>query len=488
MQARTILRPVWGYAAIAVLALAVLASVAPSSTRASGDPVIAAAGDIACDPVFDLNYNDGAGTSKSCRQRLTSDLLAAGGFSGVLPLGDDQYECAGLAAFKQVYDLSWGRVKSITYPVPGNHEYLTSGGTDCDATGSGAGYFSYFGAAAGDAARGYYSYDIGSWHLIALNSNCPQVGGCSAGSLEEQWLRADLAAHSNVCTLAYWHYPRFSSSGDVQGSSAFWDDLYAAGADVVLSAHKHNYERFAPQSPLAVADPNGIREFVVGTGGMSHQGFNTPAPNSEVRDASTFGLLELTLHAASYDWQFVSVPGQTFSDNGSTSCHAAPAGIVTSLAPATAAAGTTVTITGTGLASATSVDFAGHPGVTPTSVTGTSIRVNVPGDARTGALTIHEAGPDVVTPTFTFVPPSITSFKPTSAAVGATVTVTGTGFGSAAETRAISVGSVAATSITYVSSTSVKFVVPQGSPVSGAIHLGVDGGVGTVSTASLVVT
>jgi hypothetical protein len=307
--------------AVAAIAIAAAASVTTLASRASGDPVIAAAGDVACDPI-DHGYNDGQGTVKACRQLFTSNVLVGASLSGVLPLGDDQYECGGLAAFQQVYGLSWGRLKSITYPVPGNHEYASAGGTDCDASGSAAGYFNYFGAAAGDVTRGYYSYDIGTWHLIALNSNCPEVGGCNAGSQEEQWLRSDLAAHSNVCTLAYWHYPRFSSSGDIKGSSAFWADLYAAGADVVLSAHKHNYERFAPQTPLGVADQSrGIREFVVGTGGKSHQGFRAIDANSEVRDAATYGVLELTLHPTSYDWQFVPVAGQSFSDNGSASCH-----------------------------------------------------------------------------------------------------------------------------------------------------------------------
>lgn len=311
-------------AVIAMLALAAVLAVgwiAPGSTRADGDPTIAAAGDIACDPV-DSGYHGGTGTKKACHQLDTSNLLMSADLSAVLPLGDDQYECGGLSAFQQVYDPTWGRLKSITYPVPGNHEYMTTGGTDCDPSQSAAGYFAYFGQAAGDPAQGYYSYDIGTWHLIALNSNCPDVGGCSVGSQEEKWLKADLAAHSNFCTLAYWHYPRWSSSGNVKGSAAFWTDLYNANADVVLSAHKHNYERFAPQDPNGNADPaRGIVEFVVGTGGKSHQGFRTPAPNSQVRDASTYGILELTLHPTSYDWQFVPAPPGTFVDSGSGSCH-----------------------------------------------------------------------------------------------------------------------------------------------------------------------
>jgi acid phosphatase type 7 len=482
------LRLFGGIGAVVAIAFVVAASVMTLSPRASGDPVIAAAGDIACDPI-DSGYNNDQGTVKACRQLFTSNLMVGAGLSAVLPLGDDQYECGGLAAFQQVYDVTWGRLKSITYPVPGNHEYAAAGGSSCDASGSGAGYFSYFGAAAGDVTRGYYSYDIGAWHLIALNSNCPEVGGCSAGSQEETWLRADLAAHPTVCTLAYWHYPRFSSSGDIQGSSAFWTDLYAAGADVVLSAHEHNYERFAPQNPQGAADPSlGIREFVVGTGGKSHQGFSTVHLNSEVRNAATFGVLELTLHPTSYDWQFVPAAGQSFSDNGSTSCHGGPASTVTSISPAKAAAGATVTISGSGLGATTAVDFSGHPAVAPTAVTATSVKVTVPGDARTGALTVHDAGANLTTPTFTFVPTSITSFTPTSAADGATVTLKGVGFGSATAARTVSVGSVAATSITYVSSTSMKFVVPNGAPTRGPIHITIDGGPDAASSTSLTVT
>jgi hypothetical protein len=301
--------------------LAAGASFEPATVQASGDPVVAAAGDIACDPI-DKPYKAGKGTGKACEQLFTSNILTTAGLAAVLPLGDDQYECSGYLAYQQAYDPTWGRLKAITHPAPGNHEYFTSGGTDCDPSGTASGYFRYFGSAAGDPSQGYYSFDIGTWHLIALNSNCPQVGGCAKNSAEDTWLRADLAAHPATCTLAYFHYPRFSSSGNIKGPSTFWSDLYAAGADVVLSAHKHNYERFAPQNPLGVADPaNGIREFVVGTGGKSHQGFHTSAANSEVRDADTFGVLELTLGSDGYSWQFVPEDGKSFSDSGSGSCH-----------------------------------------------------------------------------------------------------------------------------------------------------------------------
>jgi hypothetical protein len=288
-----------------------------------GDPVIAAAGDIACDPIAP-GFNGGLGTATDCRQQSTSDLLVGQGFAAVLALGDNQYECGGFNAFLQAYDPSWGRVKDITHPVPGNHEYQTSGGTDCDAAGGASGYFNYFGAAAGEAGKGYYSYDVGTWHLIALNSQCVAVGGCASGSVEERWLRDDLAAHSNTCTLVYWHHPRFTSGqvGNDSQVAAFWQDIYAAGADVVLNGHAHGYERFAPQDPSENYDPvHGIREFVVGTGGEDLHAFTTSMPLTEIRDGNVFGVLTLTLHATSYDWQFLPVTGQTFTDSGSTSCR-----------------------------------------------------------------------------------------------------------------------------------------------------------------------
>lgn len=275
-------------------------------------PVIAAAGDIAC----------GSATSPTapCRHSQTSDILVGGRFDAVLTLGDNQYETGSLADFQSSYDPTWGRVKGITHPAPGNHDYLTSGA---------AGYFSYFGEAAGDPTKGYYSFDLGSWHIIALNSNCESVGGCDEGSSQERWLRADLAAHQNACTLAYWHHPRFTSGSVHQSdprTGAFWQALYESHADVVLTGHQHNYERFAPQTPAGNADPsNGIRQFVVGTGGRSLYPFGaTPAPNSLVRNSETFGVLELTLRPTSYEWRFLPEAGKTFTDTGAGTCVGLP--------------------------------------------------------------------------------------------------------------------------------------------------------------------
>jgi hypothetical protein len=217
----------------------------------------------------------------------------------------------------QSYDASWGRLRTLTRPVPGNHEYQTP---------NAAGYYAYFGAAAGDPTKGYYSYDIGDWHIIALNAECDFVGGCLAGSPQAVWLENDLAAHQSLCTLAYWHEPRFSSGphGIDARFDQWWRDLYAAGAEIVLTGHDHIYERFAPQDPSQNPVSDGIREFVVGTGGEEHHSVTGQAPNSEITNVDTFGVLKLTLHSSGYDWEFVPEAGGTFTDSGSGTCHARP--------------------------------------------------------------------------------------------------------------------------------------------------------------------
>lgn len=285
---------------------------------AAGDPAIVAAGDIACDPTLST-FNGGNGTASNCHMKATASLVLGINPAAALMLGDSQYMSATTSEYSQSYNPSWGQFKGITFPVPGNHEYLTLNAAD---------YFTYYGARAGDPAKGYYSYDIGAWHIIALNVECVNAGGCKAGSPQETWLRADLAAHTGKCTLAYWHEPRWSSGrlGNQSQSDTFWQDLYAAHADVVLSAHDHDYERFAPQTPTQAADPtNGIREFVVGTGGADHggsAGFPNLQPNSEVRDNTTYGVLKMTLHPTSYDWQFVpDTTSGSFTDSGSQNCH-----------------------------------------------------------------------------------------------------------------------------------------------------------------------
>jgi hypothetical protein len=267
------------------------------------DPVLVGAGDIAsCDDLA------GAEATAKLIEKIPGTVFAA---------GDLAYPDGSEENFAKCYEPTWGRFKDRTRPSPGNHEYHG---------GAASAYSRYFGAAAGDAKRGYYSYELGAWHIVVLNSECKQVGGCDAASPEGQWLKQDLAEHAAECTLAYWHKPLFSS-GEKHGNDPemkpFWETLYAANTDVVINGHDHDYERFAPQDPDAKADSSrGIREFVVGSGGKnSHRIFGPSKPNSESRNGDTFGVLKLTLHAKGYDWEFVPQAGKTFTDSGSGVCH-----------------------------------------------------------------------------------------------------------------------------------------------------------------------
>jgi hypothetical protein len=276
-----------------------LDSVKPNDTQQ--EVVLVGAGDIA-----DCTNLSGA--------EATVKLLEANPGT-VMALGDLAYPNGTAEDFK-CYDKTWGRVKDRTRPAVGNHEFHSSGATY---------YFQYFGAAAGNPKTGYYSYDLGSWHIVVLNSECAEVGGCGAGSPEEKWLRTDLAAHPAGCMLAYFHKPRFSSGlnhGNDPEVGAFWQALYDYNAELILNGHDHDYERFAPQDPNGNADPKrGIREFVVGTGGKSHRLFGVRKKNSEVRNDSAYGVLKLTLKATGYDWKFIPEAGKRFTDSGSGSCH-----------------------------------------------------------------------------------------------------------------------------------------------------------------------
>ncbi|HEV2103004.1 MAG TPA: metallophosphoesterase [Candidatus Acidoferrum sp.] len=289
---------------IFVLAALVIAPALPSSTpgvEEEKDAVLIGAGDIA-------DCSDLAGAE------ATAKLLEANPGT-VMALGDLAYPNGAPEDFK-CYDKTWGRVKDRTRPAVGNHEFHSAGASY---------YFQYFGAAAGDPKTGYYSYDLGSWHIIVLNSECGEVGGCGAGSPEEKWLRADLTAHPTGCTLAYFHKPRFSSGlnhGNDPEVGAFWQALYDFNAELILNGHDHDYERFAPQDPNGNADSRrGIREFVVGTGGKNHREFGFHKANSEVRNNNTFGVLKLTLKVLGYDWKFIPEAGKSFTDSGSGNCH-----------------------------------------------------------------------------------------------------------------------------------------------------------------------
>jgi uncharacterized protein YjdB len=274
---------------------------------------LVAAGAVTVSPQTASVVLVGAGDIATCtNQNDSATAKVVEGIPGtVFVAGDNAYPNGSVTDYANCYAPTWGRFKARTHPAPGNHEYNTPGA---------AGYFGYFGSAAGDPSKGYYSYDLGAWHIVVINS----VMAHSAGSAQEQWLRADLTANTQKCTLAYWHHPRFSS-GATHGSDAsmlpVWQALYDHGADVVVSGHEHNYERFAPQTPNGQLDAaKGIREFVVGTGGAGNYTFGTTLANSEVRYNATPGVIKLTLYGDHYDWQYIPTSG-SFTDSGSGSCH-----------------------------------------------------------------------------------------------------------------------------------------------------------------------
>jgi acid phosphatase type 7 len=278
-------------------------SAGAGSAGAQANPIFVGAGDIA---------RCGSSSPADSRPEATAKLLDA--IAGtVFTAGDNAYPDGAVEDFQSCYVPTWGRHRARTRPSPGNHDY-----NQPDA----APYYAYFGTNAGPAGRGYYSYNLGAWHIISLNSNIP----ADTASAQASWLRTDLATYQAACTLAYWHHPVFSSGehGNDPQMQEIWQILYTYGADVVLNGHDHDYERFALQTPDGEADPaHGIREFIVGTGGASLRGFrSTPEPNSEVREHSTYGVLKLTLRPSGYDWEFVPIAGQTFRDMGSAACVA----------------------------------------------------------------------------------------------------------------------------------------------------------------------
>jgi len=234
----------------------------------------------------------------------------------VFTLGDNAKPNGTAEDYAAYYTPTWGRHLARTRPAVGNRDY---------ASGSADAYFAYFGAAAGEAPGGYYSYEAGAWHVVVLNSNCSVVS-CAPGSPQVEWLRADLAAHPTACTVAMWHHPRWSSGiGHEDGSvvATMWDVLHEYGVELALAGHDHGYERFAPKDAGGAVDPaRGVRSFVVGTGGGGDATFGPPQPGSEVREPVTDGVLKLTLHPTGYDWEFVPVAGETFTDAGSAICVA----------------------------------------------------------------------------------------------------------------------------------------------------------------------
>jgi hypothetical protein len=329
------------------------AQTAPLSvtTAASAGVLVRAAGDIACDP----NDTYFAGTNANrCQQRATANLL--NGADVVFAVGDTQYSCGGTQAYQQSYDSSWGAYKSQTFAAAGDHEYATSAtepnGTDCSTNPDAAGYYGYFGNRGGSTLAtplpsvsqsnipGVYSLNLPlgctpvvqgncTWHVVVLNSVCTAIGGCVAGSPMEQWLQQDLNANSWAgCSLALLHVPRFASKASGSNLTndkhkTLWEDFVSGGVELVLSGNSHFYERFTPQDADGNYDPNGTVQWIVGTGGRSHGTIAAPGsrlPNSQAGQSDTFGVLELTLKSGSYDWSFLPVPGDTFSDTGSLNC------------------------------------------------------------------------------------------------------------------------------------------------------------------------
>ena len=280
---------------------------APATAASSAVHTLVAAGDIACGPDIEV-------TDRQCQQEATAQLVEGLNPDGVLVLGDTAYETVTVDSLKS-YDASWGRFLDRTHAVVGNHEYYGEG---ADA------YWDYFGDRAGERGEGWYSFDLGSWHVVVLNSECEEVD-CDPDGDQGTWLADDLAGSSARCTVAAFHRPRFSSGdeyGDDESVSPLWQVLQDAGVDVVLNGHEHSYERFAPQrdSGRATAE-EGMAEFVVGTGGRDLRGFDEPKPNSEVRWNDSFGVLALTLRADGYDWRFHGTPGTPDVDSGSAPCR-----------------------------------------------------------------------------------------------------------------------------------------------------------------------
>lgn len=280
---------------------------APSSSGFPATPVVTASNSPAVGVLI------GAGDISTCRNNhdeATARLLDR--HDGVVfTTGDNVYDDGTAQEFQDCYGPTWGRHRGRTRPSPGNHEYVTPGAAD---------YFGYFGANAGNPGEGYYSYDVAGWHILSLNSNI----GARPGSAQYEWVRAELASHRTACAAAYWHHPLFSSGdhGSYSKMREIWRLLQEHGVEVILSGHDHNYERFGPQNADGHADAErGIRQFVVGTGGRNLDPFKRVLPNSEVRDASTFGVLKLTLRSAGYDWEFMPVSGGSFRDSGSGVCR-----------------------------------------------------------------------------------------------------------------------------------------------------------------------
>jgi uncharacterized repeat protein (TIGR01451 family) len=324
---------VWFLAAIAAIALfGGQVGIAHATDPTTGDPVIAAVGDMACAPE-DSSFNGGAGGPSNCGEiRTSAQMENDHTIDMLLGLGDYQYGCSDPAEWALSYNPSWGFFNNIIDPATGNHEYNTltnsaTGATCTDTNNAGQDYFNYFGAPAHQSTAGHYSFNVGSWHLISLNAQCNStgVGGCGASSPQTQWLAADLAANSQPCIMAYWHQPRWTATSSNNSTyAAWWNLLYSSHADVVLGGHIHTYARFAQLNPSGAVDANGIREVIVGTGGESLQSASASANPKPLSNFRLFGYLRMVLHPTGYDAQFVISTG-VVKDTFSGTCHGSSA-------------------------------------------------------------------------------------------------------------------------------------------------------------------
>lgn len=281
-----------------LLALVACGGGSPSGPTIVGPPpgpaVLLAAGDIAM-----------CGGSGPADTATLLDTVAG----TVVTLGDNAYPVGSSADFQRCYEPTWGRHRSRTRPTPGNHDYDTPGA---------AGYFAYFGDSAGPAGQGYYTFRAGTWRVLSLNSNVAAF----KGSAQYDWVRARLSEASGGCVAAMWHHPLVSSgpNGDNPQMHDIWRLLHEFKADLVLASHDHLYERFAPLNADGGPSPDGIRQFIVGTGGAELRSVRRVHAGSEVT-ASVHGVLKVTLQNGSYEWEFLSVPPSSFRDSGVQPCH-----------------------------------------------------------------------------------------------------------------------------------------------------------------------
>ena len=299
-----------------MLAIIVLFVVAAAAACGGSDP----AGDAGAGGTTRVTLL-AAGDIAECEtngDEQTAALLAEYPKATIATLGDNAYQHGTSQEFEACYGPSWGRFRDRTHPATGNHDYATK-----DAEG----FHEYFGDRGGPFDRYYYSYDLGAWHVVVLNSDCWRVGGCGAGDDQISWLRDDLEEHRAQCTLAYWHRPPFSSGryGDPEATDRvrpLWRVVVDAGVELVLVGHEHSYERFAPMNAEGDADPDGTQLIVAGTGGGNLRRYERPPlPTTEIRNDEAWGVLKLTLRAGGYDWRFLPVAGKTFTDAGSRSCR-----------------------------------------------------------------------------------------------------------------------------------------------------------------------